>query len=89
MYASQDEGTALRDSARLSTLHDVWQKHYAALHPAWAPIQHALNVAAQPITVKPVNQTAGTKSLDYKAHSETGLRVIAVGGNSPVSRPDP
>ena len=32
--------------------------------------------------VRPVNQSTGAASLDYRDQGEKGLRVIAVGGNS-------
>lgn len=34
------------------------------------------------IEVRPVNQKTGAKSLDYYNYKDTGMRVIAVGGNS-------
>lgn len=66
----------------LSALHDTWQREFSAEGYDWPAIQAALNDAAQPIVVRSVNQRTGASSLDYKAHKETGLRVIAVGGNS-------
>ncbi len=47
---------------------------------AWPDVQKALLASAGPIVVKAVNQRSG--SLDFLAHKEAGLRVIAVGGNS-------
>lgn len=38
--------------------------------------------AVRRIEVRPVNQKTGAKSLDYYNYKETGMRVIAVGGNS-------
>ncbi|MCL1882663.1 MAG: Z1 domain-containing protein [Defluviitaleaceae bacterium] len=41
-----------------------------------------LHKAVAPIVVRSVNQRSSAKGLDYYSHKETGLRVIAVGGNS-------
>ena len=41
-----------------------------------------LNESVQPVVVRPVNQSTGAASLDYRDQGEMGLRVIAVGGNS-------
>lgn len=38
--------------------------------------------AVRRVEVRPVNQKTGAKSLDYYNYKETGMRVIAVGGNS-------
>ena len=49
----------------------------------WMTIQQKyLYRAIAPIIVTEVNQNTGAASLDYTKHEETGLRVIAVGGNS-------
>jgi len=48
----------------------------------WSRLQRALLDAALPMVVKAVNQRTGAASLDYAAHRDNGLRVIAVGGNS-------
>ena len=53
---------------QIESLHDVVLK--------------SLLKAALPIVVRSVNQKRGAASLDYKAHKEDGLRVVAVGGNS-------
>jgi len=38
--------------------------------------------AVRRVEVRPVNKDTGAKSLDYYNYKETGMRVIAVGGNS-------
>ncbi|MBI5258361.1 MAG: DEAD/DEAH box helicase family protein [Burkholderiales bacterium] len=73
--------SALRNSS-LRRLHDVWAKEYADCEFAWEDVQGALRQAVGPIDSIAVNQRTGPRALDYKAHAETGLRVIAVGGNS-------
>jgi len=72
---------ALR-TPRMADLHATWLAEYADAGFDWPIVQKALHESAQPIVVRPVNQRSGPGSLDYKANKETGLRVIAVGGNS-------
>jgi hypothetical protein len=80
-FSQTDEQSALR-SPRLARLHGVWQKEYAECGLSWHAIQRALPEAALPIATVAVNQRTGTRALNYKAHKDTGLRVVAVGGNS-------
>lgn len=72
---------ALKD-ARLHRLHVVWEKEYSDCGFDWPAIQGALHEAALQVTTRAVNQRTGPRALDYRAHRETGLRVVAVGGNS-------
>ncbi len=72
---------ALKDP-RLQALHDTWQQEYPSCGFEWDAVQKALHNAVLPITTKAVNQRTGPKALDYRAYRETGLRVVAVGGNS-------
>lgn len=66
----------------ISALHSVWEREFDVDEFKWAQIQKGLLNAALPIVVKAVNQRTGSQALDYSAHREHGLRVIAVGGNS-------
>ncbi|MCE9635628.1 MAG: Z1 domain-containing protein [Planctomycetes bacterium] len=72
---------ALEDPCLLA-LFRVWEREFTQAGFDWASIQTALHDAVLPITTKAVNQRTGPRALDYRAHRETGLRVIAVGGNS-------
>lgn len=63
-------------------LRDTWEREYSNVAPSWPDIQASLVNAALPIVVKSVNQRSGAASLDFAAHRQAGLRVIAVGGNS-------
>jgi hypothetical protein len=72
---------ALEDPCLLG-LFRVWEREYAQAGFDWAAIQVQLHDAVLPITTKAVNQRTGPRALDYRAYRETGLRVIAVGGNS-------
>ena len=78
----------VRVRAEIAELREYWHKDFKEAGSDWQSIQHALNRAIQPINVRSVNQRAGAASLDYKIHKETGLRVIAVGGNSLSERVD-
>lgn len=63
-------------------LFDVWEREYAGTGFDWSQVQGALRPAALQVISKAVNQGTGPRALDYKTHKETGLRVVAVGGNS-------
>ena len=69
----------------LRYLHKVWEKHGLEEigHISWDELCRTyLYRAVAPIAVRAVNQKTGATSLDYFAHKDDGLRVIAVGGNS-------
>lgn len=80
-YSQLPEAQATRNTT-LAELHQTWSREFSSSGFEWEVIQKALLQGALPITVRAVNQRTGAASLDYKAHKETGLRVIAVGGNS-------
>jgi hypothetical protein len=66
----------------IRSLRETWAREFDVTEFDWPTVQLALHEAIQPVSVRPVNQRTGAASLDYKAHREQGLRVIAVGGNS-------
>jgi hypothetical protein len=66
----------------IRSLHDAWQAEYAGSGFSWAEVQRALHAATAPVTTIAVNQRTGPRALDYRAHKDVGLRVVAVGGNS-------
>jgi hypothetical protein len=66
----------------IRSLHETWSKEFEKLGCAWPEVLAALNSAVQPIEVRAINQKTGAASLDYSVYGKTGLRVIAVGGNS-------
>ncbi|MEB1146827.1 Z1 domain-containing protein [Xanthomonas campestris pv. campestris] len=72
---------ALRDPI-MRSLHQHWEKHYSDGDESWPEVQQELHRAAAPMQVVEVNASKKSGKLDYRAHSETGLNVIAVGGNS-------
>jgi len=80
-YAMPSE-TALRDPY-MQSLHDSWKRHYADLLPeSWEAVQPHLHRASASVMVTEVNARSGAGALNYRAYSDTGLNVIAVGGNS-------
>lgn len=79
-YAMSEEA-ALRDPM-MRSLRDTWEKHYASGAEMWSDIQRELHHAAAGIVVVEVNASKSAGKLDYRAHADTGLNVIAVGGNS-------
>lgn len=62
-------------------LKDSWSVEYSHLEFAWGEVQRVLLEAAAPISVVEVNSRS-SGSLNYDAHKEAGLQVIAVGGFS-------
>jgi hypothetical protein len=66
----------------VAAIHNVWDLQFRDAGQSWSAVQRALVGASLPIAVRAVNQVTGAASLDYSAHRKTGLRVIAVGGNS-------
>jgi hypothetical protein len=66
----------------IASLKETWEEEFPGDGGDWDVVQRALHKAVLPIVVKAVNQSTGAASLDYAASRQTGLRVIAVGGNS-------
>lgn len=69
----------------IAFLKSVWEKHGLAKAAGvlWEVLQREyLHRAAAPIEVRAINQSPQSSSLDYYKYKESGLRVIAVGGNS-------
>lgn len=80
-YAMLGE-SALRDPY-MRSLHDSWARHYANLLPeSWEAIQPHLHRSSASIAVTEVNASPGAGTLNYRGYSDSGLNVIAVGGNS-------
>ncbi len=73
--------TALKDPF-MHELHETWLTHYSGLPERWPNIQRALHEAAAGMSVVEINASRNSGTLDYRAHADTGLNVIAVGGNS-------
>lgn len=79
-FASPVEA-ALRDPM-MNSLHATWLIHYANGAETWPDIQKSLHQAVAGMAVVEINASKSSGTLDYRAHADTGLNVIAVGGNS-------
>ncbi|MEA1960993.1 MAG: Z1 domain-containing protein [Bacillota bacterium] len=81
-------GLPMERACRISSikfLRDIWDKYDLGIASgiSWETIQHEyLHEAISPIRIIVVNQKTKTRSLDYSASKENGLRVIAIGGIS-------
>jgi hypothetical protein len=80
-YSQLPPSEALHNTT-IAGLRETWKKEFGDDGIPWAQVQPALLNAALPVVVQAVNQRTGAASLDYAKHRATGLRVIAVGGNS-------
>ncbi len=69
----------------LKQLQNVWNKYglNQKVKYSWETIlKKYLLKSVKRIEIRAVNRTTGAKSLDYYNYENTGMRVIAVGGNS-------
>ncbi|MEI6159863.1 MAG: Z1 domain-containing protein, partial [Roseococcus sp.] len=74
---------AARRSPEIAALARTFEDEFDDAGVAWSEVLSALHDAIAPVTVQPVNQSTGARSLDYRAMTvPPGVRVIAVGGNS-------
>ncbi|HEY1580492.1 MAG TPA: Z1 domain-containing protein [Terracidiphilus sp.] len=80
-YSQLPPDQALKNPT-IAKIQAVWSEEYIDGGFEWPAVQRALLSAVLPISVKAVNQRTGAASLDYARHKETGLRIVAVGGNS-------
>ena len=81
-YGTSGTGARGKDSAHMSEMERIFRVQYANVGVLWADVLATLNAAIQPIVVRSVNASTGPGSLPYDDHMATGLRVVAVGGNS-------
>lgn len=80
-YSQLVPDEALQNSS-IAFAHEVWEREHANAGYEWPEVQRSLLNSVLPLSVKAVNQRTGAASLDYARQKETGLRVVAVGGNS-------
>lgn len=83
-YSKLDYETAIQNEC-IADLKEVWEKYGIQSGYDFKEILPGLYEAATPVEVRLVNQKAkekGVERLDYEPYKETGLRVIAIGGNS-------
>lgn len=85
-YSKQAFEIAIKNGV-ISTLYDVWieYKMEQKSNLKWDSIQKNLSESITPIKVTMINtktKSRGLERLDYEPYDESGLRIIAVGGNS-------
>jgi len=80
-YAMLPPAEALKNGSLLE-LKRIFEQEYPSSDKDWESIQRDLPNAVLPVIVRSINQNAGPSSLDYSQYKQSGLRVIAVGGNS-------
>lgn len=83
-YSKLEYKDALKNDA-IADLKRVWDTYGIPSEYDFRKILEGLYEAVTPIEVRLVNQKAkekGIEKLDYEPYKETGLRVIAIGGNS-------
>ncbi len=85
-YSKLSEYEALQ-VPEIFSLHQIWERYNLDKNNnySWLEVQHSLYEATSPIVTRLVNQKSkekGLERLDYEPYKETGLRVIAIGGNS-------
>lgn len=83
-YASLDDYTSSKIK-NIKFLKAIWDKYDMEMI-AGCKWEHLLGIhlysSTAPIDVRAINQKSSASSLNYNIYKETGLRVIAVGGNS-------
>lgn len=85
-YSKLEVETASKNN-EIAFLISIWNKFNMdnVTGYEWKTIQKSLFESVMPIDIRLVNQktkSMGIERLDYEPYSETGIRVIAVGGNS-------
>lgn len=66
----------------MAAIYHLFETEYSGSGVTWNEIKSVLASAALPVQVCTVNQKSGSANLDYSLYKESGLRTIAVGGNS-------
>jgi hypothetical protein len=72
---------ALRNPA-VRSLQMTWSERFSNSGVEWSLIQAQLHDSLAPVEVREVNSKSGPAALAYDQYRESGLSVIAVGGNS-------
>lgn len=81
-YSQLPTREACQSSPAIAAIKRVWETEFSKTEFPWPSVQRGLLHAALPVEVRSVNQRSGAASLDYSAYKDSGLRVVAVGGNS-------
>ncbi len=69
-------------STEMAALKATWDAEYSSTGVPWPDVVCRLNDSVAPIKAVEVNSNKTAAQLDYEAHAEHGLNVIAVGGLS-------
>lgn len=83
-YAHLSTSKAMRIK-NIALLFEVWEKYgleKVSKMPWKTFLKEYLFKATRRIEVRSVNQSNGASALDYYSYKNTGMRVVAVGGNS-------
>ena len=89
-YAGKGPELAAERSPVIAALNRAFEEEFSDQEQTWPDVLAQLNAAIGPVRVQPVNASTGAKSLDYRiVDGDQGVRVIAVGGNSPLPRTHP
>jgi hypothetical protein len=89
MVSRLQRGDGARKPTLLDDLRELWEedyvittKHFGSEYnlPEWADVATVLPRVAASITVRSINGSA-LDALDYEQHRDTGLNLIAVGGD--------
>lgn len=81
-YASESWEKAKKNTT-MSLFNSLWEEYKLSEKTGytWSEIRNKLYDSMAPIEIQVINQKSKQK-LDYGLYSDTGLRVIAIGGNS-------
>jgi Z1 domain len=83
LHGALPPAEAAEHSTEVAYLATIFDREFSTTNITWPRVLATLHEAVAPIVVRPINQSTGAASLDYTQHnSHSGLRVIAVGGNS-------
>jgi len=72
----------------LNQAKEIYTKHYQYTGHSWADIQDILGESIASIIVRTINSRNAASTLNYEDFNDTGLRLIAVGGLSLITRID-
>ena len=83
LHGGLDPFRAAERSSEVAALTRTFADEFDDAGVMWPDVLEALHDAIAPVRVQPVNQSTGSRSLDYRAlTAPPGVRIIAVGGNS-------
>lgn len=75
-YAALPSDIALKSSAKLRELHQIWEHEYSDFQFTWNDVLSVLQETIRPITLAEIN----SQSKDALDYSKSPQRIIAIGG---------